>query len=93
MDAQPTGPTSPPHSAAGALRLQHIVFLQRLIAERPQHRRAQGVAGHLAKSHGVGTSSQGMVSYTPNDLEAARLLLERSGRPPRRDHSIPFPAP
>lgn len=67
-----------------AFDAREIQFLQRLVAERPDRRRAGAAASHLCESYGIGTAAVGEILYSHVHHRMAEQLL--------RSHNLPVQA-
>ena len=53
-----------------------VTFLQRLVSERPERRRAGDAARFFCDHYSLGTSVGSQVEYRADHLEAAKRLLQ-----------------
>jgi hypothetical protein len=56
-----------------------LAFLARLVVQRPERRRAQGVAGFLAHNFEIGAVASNYVEYASEDFNRAHVLLQVCG--------------
>ncbi len=70
-----------PPATLDALARAERAFLKRLAVHRPERLAARGIAGHVARTYGLGSGGGGWVEFRSEDFERAkRLLLDPEGR-------------